>query len=229
MSQFQSYLIVGDEISRRTATLALAKTLGINPKKPSVDFYLISPQKPLPAGRQGHLSIDQIRQLKKHIFQKPLHFPYKFVIIEKAQALTDEAQNALLKILEEPPKQAIIVMETADEKRLLPTIRSRVLIKHVFNHQEIATSDLSILEVENTIKLLEEITEIENPSEWLNNQILIIHKTLLQTLEDRKLQNSPKYLAEIIEKCASTKEMIETNVNPRFALANLIFSLKLHD
>jgi hypothetical protein len=226
MSRFQSYLFVGDEAPRRKATLVLAKSLGINLKKPSVDIYLISLQKPLPAGRQGHLSIDQIRQLKKHIFQKPIHFSFKFVIVEQAQLLTDEAQNALLKILEEPPKQAIIVLEATDEKRLLPTIRSRVLIKHVFDHHQTTTSGPSILETENTTALLEKITDIENPTLWLNNQILIIHKTLLTTLANPKAQTSPKHLAEIIEKCIRTKEMIEANVNPKFALFNLIFSLR---
>ena len=237
MSRFQSYLFVGNEASRRKATSLLAKSLGINLKKPSVDIYLVSPQKPLPAhsglstsgsktGRQGHLTIDQIRQQKKHIFQKPIHFSFKFVIVEQAQLLTDEAQNALLKILEEPPKQAIIVLEATDEKRLLPTIRSRVLIQHVFDHHQTTMSDPSILETENTTALLEKISDITNPLEWLNDQILIIHKTLLTTLANPKAQTSPKHLAEIIEKCIRTKEMIEANVNPRFALFNLIFSLR---
>jgi len=236
MSRFQSYLFVGDETPRRKATLVLAKSLDINLKKPSVDIYLVSPQKPLPArpaggsaGRQGYLSIDQIRQLKNHIFQKPIHLPFKFVIIEQAQLLTDEAQNALLKILEEPPKQAMIVLEAADEKGLLPTIRSRVLTKHVFELRKNAILEPSILDEEDMFKLLEKITDVKNPSDWLNNQILTIYDALLQSLGKPKSQNSPKYLAEIIEKCIRTKEMIQANVNPRFALFNLIFSLRLNN
>jgi hypothetical protein len=50
----------------------------------------------------------------------------RFMIFEDAHLMTAEAQNALLKTLEEPPKGSIIVMTAAQEQSLLPTIRSRV-------------------------------------------------------------------------------------------------------
>lgn len=50
----------------------------------------------------------------------------RFIIFEDAHTLTPEAQNALLKTLEEPPKGSVIVMTSAFEQAMLPTIRSRV-------------------------------------------------------------------------------------------------------
>lgn len=50
------------------------------------------------------------------------------LIIKNAERLTPEAQNALLKTLEEPPNAAEIILETTDEDLLLPTIRSRCKI-----------------------------------------------------------------------------------------------------
>ena len=109
MSLFQSYLIVGPSNQRRIQTEILAKSLEIDLKKVSPDIFIIAPQ-------NQSISINQVRDLKRHIFEKPVSSKYKFVIIEDAQKLTHEAQNALLKILEEPPESAIIVLEAKNEQ-----------------------------------------------------------------------------------------------------------------
>lgn len=54
---------------------------------------------------------------------------YRVAIIRSAQKLNISAQNALLKILEEPPKNTMIILVAEDEKKLLPTIISRCQIK----------------------------------------------------------------------------------------------------
>ena len=66
----------------------------------------------------------QIRNLQSDIVIKP-HKKYKIYIIDKAEKMTLEAQNALLKTLEEPPEYAIIILVTNNKEGLLPTIRSR--------------------------------------------------------------------------------------------------------
>ena len=50
----------------------------------------------------------------------------RIVIAEQAQTMSIEAQNAFLKLLEEPPKDTVIILTASDVQRLLPTIRSRV-------------------------------------------------------------------------------------------------------
>ena len=66
----------------------------------------------------------QITNLQSDIVIKP-HKKYKIYIIDKAEKMTLEAQNALLKTLEEPPEYAIIILVTNNKEGLLPTIRSR--------------------------------------------------------------------------------------------------------
>ena len=66
----------------------------------------------------------KIRNLQSDIVIKP-HKKYKIYIIDKAEKMTVEAQNALLKTLEEPPEYAIIILVTNNKEGLLPTIRSR--------------------------------------------------------------------------------------------------------
>lgn len=74
------------------------------------------------------ISIDAIRNMQrfmqlKTIGTRPLR---RTAIIEHAERLTTEAQNAYLKLLEEPPKDTILIMTTDNQRALLPTIRSRL-------------------------------------------------------------------------------------------------------
>ena len=76
--------------------------------------------------KPGSISVDDIRgQVNGDIQIKPYSSPYKIYIIDEAEKLTQQAQNALLKTIEEPPAYAIIMLLTANEGMLLPTIKSR--------------------------------------------------------------------------------------------------------
>lgn len=69
--------------------------------------------------------IDQIRELREMVRYAPSGGRYKVVILDEAHMLTDEASNALLKTLEEPPDRVIFVMATTEPENLADTIRSR--------------------------------------------------------------------------------------------------------
>ena len=70
------------------------------------------------------IKIAQIRKLQSDILVKP-YKSYKIYVIDEAQKMTVEAQNALLNTLEEPPKYAIIILITDNKESLLDTIKSR--------------------------------------------------------------------------------------------------------
>jgi len=69
--------------------------------------------------------IDQIRELREMVRYAPVGGRHKVVILDEAHMLTDEASNALLKTLEEPPDKVIFVMATTEPESLAETIRSR--------------------------------------------------------------------------------------------------------
>lgn len=72
------------------------------------------------------ISVNDIReQLNNDISIKPYSSEYKIYIIPDANKMTEQAQNALLKTIEEPPVYAIIILLTENCDSLLPTIRSR--------------------------------------------------------------------------------------------------------
>ncbi len=80
------------------------------------------------------ISVDDIReQLNGDIMIKPYSSPYKIYIIPEADLMTVQAQNALLKTLEEPPEYGVIFLLTENADSLLATIRSRCVILKLRN------------------------------------------------------------------------------------------------
>lgn len=76
--------------------------------------------------KPGSISVEEIRsQLNNDIQVKPYSSPRKIYIIDDADKLTVQAQNALLKTIEEPPAYAVIILLTCNSGGLLPTILSR--------------------------------------------------------------------------------------------------------
>jgi DNA polymerase-3 subunit delta' len=71
------------------------------------------------------ISIEQIRQVQQQINLKPYEARYKVFCIPDADMMTADAQNALLKTLEEPPLKSVIILTTAEGHKLYPTIVSR--------------------------------------------------------------------------------------------------------
>ena len=81
---------------------------------------------------KASISVDDIRlQLNNDILVKPYSRPYKVYIIDEAEKMTEQAQNAMLKTIEEPPAYAVILLLTVNAKLLLPTILSRCILLNV--------------------------------------------------------------------------------------------------
>ena len=76
------------------------------------------------------IKIQQIRELQNRIQEKPIISERKVYIIDDADLMTKEAQNCLLKTLEEPPKYATIILIGTNENEFLATIKSRCMIIH---------------------------------------------------------------------------------------------------
>jgi DNA polymerase III delta prime subunit len=75
---------------------------------------------------KGSIGIDESRTIKSFLWQKPNASSRRTVIVDEAELLTTEAQNALLKITEEPPASSLIILVTSDTESILPTILSRL-------------------------------------------------------------------------------------------------------
>ena len=96
------------------------------------DFFIVEPD-------GNAIKIDQIRNMQKGVQEKPIISRSKVYIIDNADFMTKEAQNALLKTLEEPPEFVTIILIGENENEFLATIKSRCMIIH-FN--SISDSDM---------------------------------------------------------------------------------------
>lgn len=103
------------------------------------------------------IKIDQVRELQRQIAYHPFESRCKFALIDNADLLNQAAGNALLKTLEEPPGQAVIILLSSRPDQLLQTIRSRcqtlpfhhlphrVLKRALADHLRIGENDAHLL------------------------------------------------------------------------------------
>ncbi|MBW1997962.1 MAG: DNA polymerase III subunit delta' [Deltaproteobacteria bacterium] len=131
-----AYLFVGiPGIGKRTTARAFARFINCLapvgedacgkciPCRQFVDGNFPDIQEIEPEGQT--IKIEQIRELNRAFGYKPVSGGYRVTIIQKAEKMTEEAANAFLKSLEEPPERNIIILGVAEPLDLLPTIVSR--------------------------------------------------------------------------------------------------------
>lgn len=106
-------------VSRQLA----ADLLGTPLERLDKDAYF----KPISSGKEPSISIEAVRELEHFLSRKVPGDAQRVVVIEDGHTMTLEAQNALLKTLEEPPLQTTIILTAVSEQSLLPTIRSRLI------------------------------------------------------------------------------------------------------
>lgn len=79
--------------------------------------------------KAGVISVDEIReQVVESIGIKPYKSKYKIYIVPDAQLMNIQAQNAILKTIEEPPEYGVILLLTSNLDKLLPTVQSRCMV-----------------------------------------------------------------------------------------------------
>lgn len=132
-----AYLIEGEEgMGKKLIVNAFAKTLqceaGLDlpcqvcDSCKLFDSYNHPDIKYVESSKKTGIGVDDIReQINSDIHIKPYRYPYKIYIIHQGDTMTQQAQNALLKTLEEPPKYVIIMLIADNSSRFLPTILSR--------------------------------------------------------------------------------------------------------
>lgn len=235
-----SFLIVGgQEEERRQKAVDLARKF----KASQFDTIFIE--------GETSIGIEQIRDLQRKICLKPFNSSSKIAIIHPGELLTLEAQNALLKTLEETGETTILILTAGQKEALLPTVVSRCQIIRLRLKPKLDLTDkdfetylkqlLLVIQskVGERLKFAGKIAkEKEKIKDWLNIQLIILHELLLfqsgvpsqffKTLPDTAKQLkiiSKKELVEMIKNLEETLSMLEQNVNPRLALE--VFLLEL--
>ncbi len=92
-------------------------------EKPLSETLVIKPE--VKESGERSIGIEAVRDLKEFLFDMPVNSAYRLAVIDEAQFMTDIAQNSILKIAEEPPAHAVLVIIAANPDTLLKTVQSR--------------------------------------------------------------------------------------------------------
>ena len=176
------------------------------------------------------VGIGDVRSIQKKIMLKPFRGKTKAVVIEAYEGITTEAQNALLKVLEEPPINTIIVVSIPKKELLLPTITSRCKIIELKEESQTLSKDeatqfLSVLTslsekgIGYRLKLAQDIGKDKDEIiVWLEKMAVHLRGKLIENPENTQYLNFLKSLQK------TYKIIKSTNVNQRIALENLFLS-----
>ena len=194
----QAYLFVGPEhLGKFSLALEFAQKINneSGEKKNSSDIITISPEIEEIKGKikKKDIKIEKIRELEHDLSLSAYPGKYKIAIIDEAEKLTVASQNALLKTLEEPPLKTVIILVTSDINKIIPTIKSRCIIKK-FN----LVADSEIKKI-----LKDENSKIEFWS--LNRPGLAIN------LQENKEEQEKREKAQ-----QDLKKMLENNLSEKF-------------
>ena len=131
----------------------------------------------------NNVKIEQIREMQRKIVEQPIISTKKVYIIDDSDTMTSEAQNCLLKTLEEPPEYVTIILICSNEDNMLSTIKSRCTRIHFEN--------LEISEVKGYIK--QNYPEIEIDDSIINLSQGSIGKAL--KLNENKTLYDTKFIS----------------------------------
>jgi len=163
--------------------------------------------------------IDQIRRLKTITLNRPIKANSRAFVIYQAQNLTIEAQNSLLKILEEPPPANTIILLTNNLAGLPDTIKSRCQVIKLNQKQSNPTKPFTISnKTGDNLNLSSQLSQDKDAClNTVKNQIVFFQKQLI-----KKPGLDIKHKIRLLQKSLS---MINSNVNPTSALDFFFLSL----
>lgn len=171
------------------------KTLGHQKIENNPDILLLEDQ-----------SISSMRTIREFLSKKPINHQTKIVIINQVEQMHLEAQNAILKLLEEPGDNNYLLITTQKPFRLLPTILSRC------HYVKVGKISLGVDDKIDPVSLNK-----EEVIPYLENQLAILHQ---QIIKQPSLQTSRQI--SILIKALS---MIDSNIDPKIALDYYLVSL----
>lgn len=184
------------------------------------------------------IGIDEVKRMQKTIFLKPFKSERKAVILEDAHLLTPEAQNALLKVLEEPPQHTLLLLGADSKEAFLPTILSRCQIIELETETPTLTTreqnainqfieELPYMTIGDRLKKAESLAKDKDKAvEWIEKVIVVMREKMLTNLAS-DTSTTVVFDADNLRKLQSLHTLLKkTNVNPRFAIENTLFLIK---
>lgn len=184
------------------------------------------------------IAIEQVRELIREINIKPRISDKKVIWIKEAQSLSPEAQNALLKTLEEPPSYSQIILTVDHPNNLISTVLSRCIIKNLNlsarinldskEYEEYKSEFLELLSLETGAKI-DWVTENKNRLKDRNDVITLLNywEAVLRDkmLDAVKNNGEPEVWKEKLQFLQTVKSYIQLNANVSLAIETLLLNI----
>jgi hypothetical protein len=182
-----------------------------------------------------HIGIDAVRAFGRQLILTPYQSPVIAGIILQAERLTVEAQNALLKVLEEPPPHVIFFVETPSSDLLLPTIVSRLThLTHETPIRVLAPDDecqktirkLLAASPGNKLAIIDDIaTDRVKAKEWVQTALITCRALLLLEIQHSGDPAAIETMHRLIKGLLKSQGELELNINPKLVLDTVFLSL----
>ena len=193
------------------------------------EYFLLKPIK-----NKKSISIDQIRELLNQLCTKPVLSKYKVVVFDSADLITTEAQNAMLKTLEESPEYLLIIFCVQHYSQLISTIVSRC---NLIDMADDVPSDpvkqqwfISITEIlnmsagsridwafDNKIALAQKEIDIELVDYWL---------TEINDMCMKQLNVKYSYVSTLANELFRCKKFLLMNANPLMVIESFLYTIE---
>lgn len=175
-------------------------------------------------GEKKSIGIGEVKRGIKFVAEKPYQESYRYLIIFNADKLTTEAQNSLLKTLEEPPVHTYIFLLSQASGNLLDTITSRCKILKLSNgptdFSDKGAGKLITMTIGERMVVAEELSKEEK------SYIINYLNDVISFLRTNGNKSNPGNLGEKLERIANrVKDLEHTNVNTRLALEELFMNI----
>jgi DNA polymerase III delta prime subunit len=188
------------------------------------DIHLIDMEE-----KERSIGISKTRKGNDFLKEKPFSYQKKFLVILNADKLTTQAQNSLLKTLEEPPQYAVVILSARTQNSLLETIVSRCRLINLKSEKESNLESEIFISLEKILEMkmgerLDICSEISKSEKEIIIDILNmwIEEGREVLLKNPKNDSGVKNLKRIIE---IKNDLENTNVNPKISLEALILNL----
>lgn len=200
----QTYVFVGpDDLGKSTVALAFARNLQGGAEGFNSDLYLLKPEED-----KKSLTIEQVREFIKLLSLSSFLNSYKIGIIKEAERLTPEAQNALLKTLEEPKEKVVVILLVTNEESLPATILSRSQVLYFQPVESAVIYDYLIANYQVSRSLARDLANLA-----LGRPLKAIH-----------FLESPEQYKEYLEAAQTFLTFFQMDVNDRFKNLDKIFN-----
>lgn len=226
-----SYLIVSKELVRANAYV---QTCCVEKNILAIDRTTIEVSKD-EKGTAKSIGIDEIKRLQKTLFLHA-HGTDKAIIIVQSDCLTTEAQNALLKLLEEPPKHSYFFLVATSVEHILPTILSRCSLVILDEKTEVSSEKIYSLQQQllslsgytlaQCLELAEQVSKKkEDAISWLTTAILVSRYLILNRTMQREVSDIESLVSSIRAFQTALQTIKTTNANPRLILESVFLGL----